>query len=89
MMAKAQAAQQQLAAGGGGDPDPTVFPGQPVAKLSDYVRLMKGMQTGDMMGALGQFGLDMMTYSSVAAAWGQQLAADPSLNAKFNQMVTG
>ena len=32
-----------------------VFPGQKVARLSDYVKLMKAMQTGNMMGALGQF----------------------------------
>ncbi len=79
----AQAAQQQLATGGGGDPDPVVFPGQRVARLSDYVRLMKAMQTGNMMGALGQFGLDMMGYATVATAWGQKLAQDPTLNAKF------
>ncbi|HVV84501.1 MAG TPA: tetratricopeptide repeat protein [Kofleriaceae bacterium] len=86
-VAKAQQAAQQLAAGGGGDPDPTVFPGQRVAKLSDYVGLMKGMQTGNMMGALGKYGLDMMGYASVATAWGQKLAADATLNAKFAAMM--
>lgn len=85
--AKAQAAQQQLAAGGGGDPDPVVFPGQPVARLSDYVGLMKQMQTGNMMGALGTYGLDMMGYASVAQAWGAKLGADPVLNAKFAAMM--
>jgi tetratricopeptide (TPR) repeat protein len=85
--AKAQAAQQEIAAGGGGDPDPVVFPGQPVAKLSDYVRLMKAMQGGDMMGALSQFGLDMGSYGPVAMQWGQALQADPTLNAKFGQMM--
>jgi len=87
--AKAQAAQSELAAGGGGDPDPEVFPGQAVARLSDYVGLMKGIQTGDMMGALGKYGLDMGTYSQVMQAWGQQLQADPTLNAKFSQMMQG
>ncbi|MCE9575568.1 MAG: tetratricopeptide repeat protein [Deltaproteobacteria bacterium] len=87
-MQKAQAAQQQVAAGGGGDPDPVVFPGQRVAKLSDYVTMMKRMQTGDMMGAIGAYGLDMMSYGQVAMAWGQKLAADPTLNAKFAAMMT-
>ena len=82
-MAKAQGAQQAIAAGGGGDPDPVVFPGQPVAKLSDYVKLMKMMQTGNMMGALAHYKLDMMQYASVATAWGGKLGADPTLNAKF------
>ncbi len=86
-MAKAQAAQQQLATGAAGDPDPVVFPGQRVARLSDYVGLMKAMQTGNMMGALGHYGLDMMGYASVATAWGQKLGADPTLNAKFAAMM--
>jgi hypothetical protein len=86
-MARAQVAQQQLATGGGGDPDPMVFPGQRVARLSDYVNLMKSMRTGNMMGALGQYGLDMMGYASVATAWGQKLGADPTLNAKFADML--
>lgn len=88
-MAKAQVAQRDLAAGGGGDPDPVVFPGQPVARLSDYVGLMKGMQTGDMMGALSRYGLDMGSYTQVMTAWGQKLQADPMLNAKFTQMMQG
>lgn len=86
-MARAQAAQQAVASGGGGDPDPVVFPGQRVARLSDYVGLTKGMQTGNMMGALGQYGLDMMGYASVAQAWGQKLASDPTLNARFSAMM--
>jgi hypothetical protein len=86
-MRKAQAAQQQLASGGGGDPDPLVFPGQPVAKLSDYVSLMKRMQGGDFNGALSAYGLDMGTYSQVMQAWGTKLGVDPSLNAKFGQMM--
>ena len=88
-MAQAQAAHAQVASGGGGDPDPVVFPGQRVAKLSDYVAIMKRMQTGDMMGALGAYGLDMMGWGSVAAAWGGKLGADPTLNAKFTKMLMG
>ena len=84
---KAQAAQQQLAAGQGGDPDPLVFPGQPVARLSDYVALMKRMQTGDFNGALAAYGLNMGTYANVMQAWGTKLGVDPSLNARFGQMM--
>lgn len=88
-MKKAQAAQAQLAAGDGGDPDPTVFPGQPVAKLSDYVGMMKRMQTGDFNGALAAYGLNMGSYSMVMQAWGTKLGVDPSLNAKFGKMMAG
>jgi tetratricopeptide (TPR) repeat protein len=86
-MAQAQEAQAQVAQGGGGDPDPVVFPGQKVAKLSDYVGILKGMQTGNMMGALAKYGLDMMSYGSVAQAWGAKMAADPVLTEKFNKMM--
>jgi tetratricopeptide (TPR) repeat protein len=89
-MAQQQAAQREIAAQqarGAGDPDPEVFPGQPVARLSDYVSILKGMQQGDMHGALGRYGLDMMSYGTVAQAWGAKLAADPVLNEKFASMM--
>jgi hypothetical protein len=85
----AMAAQQQMAAGDAGDPDPVVFPGQKIARLSQYVGIMKGMQTGDMMGALSRAGLDMTSYSQVAQAWGLKMASDPILTAKFQKMMTG
>ncbi len=88
-LSKAQAAAEQLAAGQGGEPDPTVFPGQPVARLSDYVGLMRRMQGGDFNGALSAYGLDMGSYSLVMQAWGTKLGVDPSLNAKFGQMMAG
>ncbi len=88
-MAQAQMAQREVAEGDAGDPDPEVFPGQPVARLSDYVRILKGMQGGDMMGALAAYGLDMMTYGSVATAWGAKMAADPVLTEKFTRMMNG
>jgi tetratricopeptide (TPR) repeat protein len=88
-MAQAQQAQHAVVQGNAGDPDPVVFPGQPVAKLSDYVGILKGMQTGNMMGALGRYGLDMMSYAQVATAWGAKMAADPMLTEKFSRMMNG
>jgi hypothetical protein len=88
-MAQAQQAQAQAAAGEAGDPDPVVFPGQRVARLSDYVGIIKGMQTGNMMGALAKYGLDMVSYAGVATAWGTKMAADPMLTEKFNRMLQG
>ncbi len=86
-MAQQQAAQRAVNEGNAGDPDPLVFPGQKVQKLSDYVRIMKRMQGGDFMGAIAEYGLDMMSYSSVATAWGAKFAADPTLNEKFSRMM--
>jgi hypothetical protein len=85
--AQAQAAAMQVQAGMGGDADPTVLPGTKLPKLSDYVKLLKGMQGGDFMGALSKFGLDMGTYSALATQWGQKLASDPVLNQKFGEMM--
>lgn len=84
----AQAVAASAAAGEDmGDPDPVVFPGQPLSKLSDYVKMMKHMQTGDMNGALAMYGLNMGTYGGVAQAWGVKLASDPTLTAKFSKMM--
>jgi len=69
------------------DPDPLIFEGQPVARLSDYVAILKGMQAGDMNGALAQYGLDMGSYAQVATAWGAKLAANPVLTAKFHRLM--
>ncbi|HVY30283.1 MAG TPA: tetratricopeptide repeat protein [Polyangiaceae bacterium] len=88
-MAQAQQAQHAMNTGNAGDPDPVVFPGQKVAKLSDYVGILKGMQKGDMMGALARYGLDMMSYGQVATAWGAKMAADPVLTEKFSRMMNG
>ncbi len=88
-MAQAQQAQAQVATGDAGDPDPVVFPGQRVARLSDYVGIMKGMQTGNMMGALAAYGLDMMSYGAVAQAWAAKMSADPVLTEKFTRMMQG
>ncbi len=41
-MQQAQAARQAVQGGTAGDMDPVVFPGQRVARLSDYVRVMRG-----------------------------------------------
>lgn len=81
------AAAQAMASGQGGDADPVVFPGQKLAKLSDYVGLMKAMQGGDMNGALRKYGLDMGGYMQASQAWGIKLASDPMLTAKFGEMM--
>ncbi len=85
--AASHAAAAQIAAGAGGDEDPLVFPGQRLARLSDYVRLMKGMQRGDMNGALQAAGMDMASYGAAAGAWGMRMSQDPVLMNKFTAMM--
>jgi tetratricopeptide (TPR) repeat protein len=67
--------------------DPVVFPGQRVARLSDYVAIMKGMQGDDPRVVLSRAGLDEPSYQQVASMWGQRLASDASLHAKFAAMM--
>ena len=88
MQAAAEAAQQ-VHAGEAGDADPELFPGTKVAKLSDYVKIMKAMQSGNPMGALAKLGLDMGSYSKIAMQWGQMMAKDPTLTAKMAKMMAG
>ena len=50
---------------------------------------MKGMQSGNPMGALAQMGLDMQSYGQVAMQWAQAMQRDPTLVAKFQRMMQG
>jgi hypothetical protein len=50
---------------------------------------MKGMQNGDMLGVLTRAGLDMPAYVQVASMWGQRLATDAGLSAKYTAMMQG
>lgn len=81
-------AAAMAAVAAGDDDDPVVFPGKPLAKLSDYVAFMKRLQTGDMMGALSAYGLDMMAYGAVAQEWAAKLGSDPTLMAKMTTRMT-
>jgi hypothetical protein len=84
-MGKAQAASVEIAASS--DLDEVVFPGKKVAKLSDYVKIMKTMQKGDMNGALQLYGLTIMDWAALAGDWGQKFALNPALNAKMSKMM--
>lgn len=67
--------------------DVEVSPGNKVAKLSDYVKIMKAMQSGDMNAALEPFRLNMMDWGTIAMEWGQKFASNPTLNAKMTKML--
>jgi hypothetical protein len=86
--AEAASAAASQAAKAGGDADPEVFPGQPLSRLSDYARIMKGAQSGKLMAVLQAEGLDMTTYGQVGARWGKKLAEDAALAAKLQKLMT-
>ncbi|MGF1465143.1 MAG: hypothetical protein ACFCGT_03330 [Sandaracinaceae bacterium] len=85
----ASSATDEPASSATDEPDPEVFPGQPVPRLSDYVRILKRMQEGDTNEALAVYGLDMSSYGPVAQAWGDKLASDPALSARFTRLMNG
>ena len=70
----------------GGD-DLIVFPGTKIPRLSDYVEVMKAMKGEDPLGALAKLGLDMAGYAQLASQWGQRLAQDPELSARFSSKM--
>jgi hypothetical protein len=70
-------------------PDPVIFPGEKLSKLSEYVAVMKGVMKGDMASALARAGIDMAGYARMAAMWGQKMATDPALAARYGQMMAG
>ncbi len=70
------------------DPDDVVvFPGQRVGRLSDYVRLQKGIKAGNLNGTLQALGIDMGSYAQVSMAWGQRIAADADLAIRFQRRM--
>jgi len=69
--------------------DPIVFPNEKISRLSDYVGLLKAMQTGDPMSALASHGLDMAAYAPLANMWSQRLHGDQVLTDKFQKMMQG
>ena len=68
--------------------DLLVFPGTQIPRLSDYVSVMKAMRGADPLGTLARLGLDMAGYAQLATRWGQRLAADPDLSARFTAKMT-
>jgi serine protease Do len=66
--------------------DPEIFPGQPIARLSDYVKIIKGMQSGNL-GVLSDYGLDMMQYAVVSQTWAMKLM-DPQISKKFAELMS-
>jgi len=70
------------------DDDPELFPGRCVARLSDYVNIVKRMEGGDVSGVFAAYGLDFNTWGAAAHAWAKALARDPSLAAKLDRLLT-
>lgn len=68
--------------------DIPIFPGTKIPRLSDYVKVMKAMRGADPLGTLAKLGLDMAGYAQLATDWGQKLASDPVLSARFTEKMT-
>jgi hypothetical protein len=70
------------------DDDAPIFPGTKIPRLSDYVQVMKAMRGADPLGMLSRLGLDMAGYAQLATQWGQRLADDPELSARFSEKMS-
>lgn len=66
--------------------DPEIFPGQPIARLSDYVKIIKGMQSGNL-GVISDYGMDMMQYAVASQSWAMKLM-DPKISQKFTELMS-
>jgi hypothetical protein len=83
-----QAYHAQTAPGGDGDPDPVLFPGERLSKMSDFVRIQKAMQRGDFPGILAREGIDMAYYGQMSIRWAQVVQSDPSLAMRYSRALT-
>ncbi|CAN5890809.1 hypothetical protein BH11MYX2_BH11MYX2_09200 [soil metagenome] len=59
--------------------DRIVVPGSPIARISDYVALLRDLATLAPKEAIAQFDLDETSYLEVARSWASALEADPTL----------
>ncbi len=71
------------------DPDPVIFPGQRLPRLSDLVRIQRAAQTGDLFGELTRSGVDPATYAHIMTQWAQIAGNDPQLQIKYANMLAG
>ncbi len=67
--------------------EPELFPGQPLPRLTDYVRLMRGLQADEVEAALQDAGLSLETYPAAAERWGKALAGDAALAKRFEELM--
>jgi hypothetical protein len=63
--------------------DRVVVAGSKVARISDYVSLLRDLASLSTREALQQFDLDDAGYLDVGKAWGAAIAADPNLAAEI------
>ncbi len=63
--------------------DRVVVPNSKIARISDYVSLLRDLASLSTREALQQFDLDDAGYLEVGKAWGAALAADPALAAEI------
>jgi hypothetical protein len=63
--------------------DRVVVPNSKIARISDYISLLRDLAALSTREALQQFDLDDAGYLEVGKAWGAALAADPALAAEI------
>jgi len=70
-----------------GEDDPELFPGRAVARLSDYAKIVKRLESGDVACTFAEYDLDFTTWSAAAHAWGKALSKDRRLLEKLERLL--
>jgi hypothetical protein len=68
---------------GSGGPDPVIFPGEKLSKISDFVRIQRAMQNGDFPGILTREGIDPGYYGQMSIRLVQAIQSDTNLQAQY------
>jgi hypothetical protein len=60
-------------------PDSLVFPGQPLARVSDFARISRAAKRGDFRKALARAGIDRDKFATLCARFNDKMKADAAL----------
>jgi hypothetical protein len=67
--------------------DTLVFPGQKLARVSDFARISRAARRGEFKAALAQAGVDSDTFATACARFNARMQDDPVVAAQFKRLL--
>ena len=67
--------------------DTLVFPGQKLARVSDFARISRAAKRGEFKAALAQAGVDADTFANACARFNARMHSDPVVAAQFQRLL--
>jgi hypothetical protein len=67
--------------------DTLVFPGQKLARVSDFARISRAAKRGEFKAALAQAGVDADTFANACARFNARMQADAVIAAQFKRLL--